>query len=198
MELFAYAVAYKLADDGKSVFLAVCLNSVADISDAVSRNRLSNAQVERFLRYIQQPLGFKVDFAAREGAGIVAVETVDLCAGVDADNIAGMDYDLMGRDAVDDGVIQTDACRTGKAVQALEVWLCAVLDDKIVNELIEFHGSHTGFDMLTAVLESRRADCAGTAHPLKFFGIFDLDQSDYASTPSASITAAVLSASVTL
>ena len=71
-----------------------------------------------------------------------------------------------------------------------------VFDDKIIDELIELCGGHTGFDMLAAVPEGRRADGAGTAHPLQLFGIFDLDQCSYASTPIAARTAFVFSASV--
>ena len=78
-------------------------------------------------------------------------------AGVDADDVARADDDVVGGDAVDDGVVQADAGRPGEAVQPLEVGGAAVLDDKLIDELVQLPGGHAGLDVLAAVLEGGRA-----------------------------------------
>lgn len=61
--------------------------------------------MQAFFGNIQQPLGLEVDLAARISAGIIAVEAVDLAAGVDRDDVAGADLLLFVGDAVNDRVV---------------------------------------------------------------------------------------------
>ncbi len=72
--------------DGETVLLDIGLYSVTDIPYPIAAARHLNAAMQAFFGNIQQPLGLEVDLAARIGAGIIAVEAVDLAAGVDRDD----------------------------------------------------------------------------------------------------------------
>ena len=91
MQLLADAMADEGADDREAVLLDIGLYSVTDIPYPVAAARHLNAAMQAFFGNIQQPLGFQVDLAARIGAGIIAVEAVDLAAGVDRNDVAGAD-----------------------------------------------------------------------------------------------------------
>ena len=95
---------------------------------------------------------------------------------------------------MDDGVVQADAGRPGKAVQPLEVGGAAVLDDELIDQLVQLPGGHAGLDMLAAVLEGGRTQGVGPAHPVQFFCVLDLDQCRYAS--KAFMTSAVVASTV--
>ena len=180
VQLAAGAVAHELADDGETGILAVALHSVADITDAVARLGLFDALVQGRLGHVQQTLGFEVDLAHRIGAGVVAIEAVHLGTGVDAHDVARTDHDVMGRDAVDDGIIQADAGSSRKTVQALEVRDAAVLHDEVIDQLIQLPSGHASFDVLAAVLQGSCAQGVGPAHSVQFFRILDLNHA-YAS-----------------
>ena len=68
---------------------------MTDIPYPIAAARHLNAAMQAFFGNIQQPLGLEVDLAARIGAGIIAVEAVDLAAGVDRDDVAGADLLLV-------------------------------------------------------------------------------------------------------
>ena len=104
-------MAHELADHRETGVLAVALHGIADIADAVAGHGLLDALVQSSLGHIQQALGFQVDLAHRIGAGVVAVEAVDLGTGVDAHDVTRADDDIMRGDAVDDGIVQADAGR---------------------------------------------------------------------------------------
>ena len=95
---------------------------------------------------------------------------------------------------MDDGVVQADAGRPGEAVQPLEVGGAAVLDDKLIDELVQLPGGHAGLDVLAAVLEGGRAQGVGPAHAVQFFCVLDLDQCCYAS--KAFMTSAVVASTL--
>ncbi len=76
-----------------------------------------NAAMQAFFGNIQQPLGLEVDLAARIGAGIIAVEAVDLAAGVDRDDVAGADLLCLPGMPWMTVVIHADARRGREAVQ---------------------------------------------------------------------------------
>src|SRR5699024_429830 len=117
----------------------------------------------------------KVELAAAVGAGVVAVEAVDLAAGVDGYDVAGADLLLVVGDAVDDSVIHTDARRGREAVQVQEVGPGTVAHDKVVDDFVDLRRGDPGFDRLAAGFERSRADGAGFAHLFQLSGIFDLD-----------------------
>ena len=190
VQLLAGAVTYELAHHRETGILAVALHGIADITDAVACLGSLDALVQSSLGHVQQTLSLQVDLAHRIGAGIVAVEAIDLCTGVDADDVARADDDIMRRDAMDDGIIQADAGRSRETVQSLEVGGTAVLYDEIVDQLIQFPGGHASLNVLAAVLQGSCAQGIGPAHSVQFFRILDLDH-DYAS--SAFITSAVVS-----
>ena len=190
VQFTAGAVAHELPDHGENCVLAVALHRIADITDAVAGLCLLDALVQSCLGHIQQALCFQVDLAHRIGAGVVAVEAIDLCTGVDADDVARADDDIMRRDAMDDGIIQADAGRSRETVQSLEVGGTAVLYDEIVDQLIQFPGGHASLNVLAAVLQGSCAQGIGPAHSVQFFRILNLDH-DYAS--SAFITSVVVS-----
>ena len=177
MELAAGAVAHELPHHREAGLFAVSLDRVADVADAVAGLGLGDAQVEGFLGDIQQALGLQVHLAHRVGAGVVSVETVHLGAGVNADNVAGADDDVVGGDAVDHGVVQADAGRTGETVEPLEIGGAAVLDNELIDELVQLPGRHAGLDVLAAVLQGSGAQGVGPAHALQFFCVLDLNQS---------------------
>ena len=189
MQLTAGAVAHELPHHRETGVLAVGLDSLADVANAVARNGLLDALIKRRLGHIHQALCFEIDFAHRIGAGIVAVESVDLGAGVNADDVARANDLVVRRDTMNNGIVQADASRAGEAVQALEVGLAAVLDDKIIDDLIQFPGGHTSLDVLSAIFQGSRAQGVGPAHSVQFFRILDLNHF-YAS--KAFITSAVV------
>ena len=96
----------------------------------------------------------------------------------------------MGRDAVDDRVIQANARRARETVQTLEVGDAAMLHDKIVDQLIQLPGGHASLDVLAAVLQCRCAEGVCPAHSVQFFRVLDLNHF-YASR--AFMTSAVVS-----
>ena len=100
VQLPAGAVAHELADDGEAGVLAVALHGIANVADAVAGHSLLDALIQSSLGHIQQALCFQIDLAHRIGAGIVAVEAIDLCAGIDADDITGTNDDVMRRDTM--------------------------------------------------------------------------------------------------
>ena len=131
VQLTAGAVAHELADDRETGVLAVALHGIADVADAVAGHSLLDALIQSSLGHVQQALCFQIDLTHRIGAGIVAVEAVDLCTGVDADDVTGADDDVMRRDTMDDGIVQADAGRARKAIQTLEIGDAAVLHDDV-------------------------------------------------------------------
>ena len=154
---------------------------MTDIPDAVAAPCHFNAAVQAFLGDIQQALGFEVKLAASVGAGVVAVEAVDLAAGVDRNDVAGADLLLFVGDTVNDGVIHTDARRGREAVQVQEIGSCTMAHDKVVDDFVDLSGSDTGFDRFAARFEGCRADRAGFSHFFKLSGIFNLDHGFQAS-----------------
>ena len=117
VQLPAGAVAHELADDGEAGVLAVALDGIADVADAVAGHSLLDALIERGLGDVQQALSFQVDLSHCIGAGVVAVEAIDLCAGINAHDVTRADDDVMRRDTMDDGIVQTDTGRSGETVQ---------------------------------------------------------------------------------
>ena len=168
-------MAHELTDDGEACVLAVALHRTADVTDAVACLGLLDALVQRGLGHVQQALGFQVDLTHRIGAGVVAVEAVHLGTGVDADDVAGADDNVMRRDAVDDGIIQADAGGSRKTVQSLEVGDAAVLHDELIDQLIQLPGGHASLDVLATVLQGSCAQGICPAHPVQFFRILDLN-----------------------
>ena len=175
MQLLADTVADKAADDRETVLLDIGLYCVADIPYPVAAARHLDAAMQALLRNIQQPLGFEVKLAAPVGAGIVAVEAVDLAAGVDRNDVAGADLLLSGGDTMNDRVIHADARRGRKAVQVQEVGPGTVAHDKVIDDFVDLSGRDTGFDRFAASLQGCCADRAGLAHLLQLGSIFDLD-----------------------
>ena len=88
MQLTAGAVAYELPHHTETSRLTVALHSMADISNAVARHCLGNAQMQCLFGDLQQAADFQVHLAHRIGAGIVSVEPIHFCTGIDADDIA--------------------------------------------------------------------------------------------------------------
>ena len=175
MQLLADTVADKAADDREAVLLDIGLYCVADIPYPVAAARHLDAAMQTLLRNIQQPLGFEVELAAPVGAGIVAIEAVDLAAGVDRNDVAGADLLLSGGDTMNDRVIHADARRGRKAVQVQEVGPGTVAHDKVIDDFVDLSGSDTGFDRFAASFQGCCADRAGLAHLLQLGSIFDLD-----------------------
>ena len=190
VQLLAGAVTYELAHHRETGILAVALHGIADITDAVACLGSLDALVQSSLGHVQQALSFQVDLAHRIGAGVVAVEAVDLGTGVDADDIAGADDDVMRRDAMDNGIVQADAGRARETIQTLEIGDAAVLHDEVVDQLVQLPGGHTCFDMFTAVFQGSCAQGICLAHTVQLFRIFDLNH-NYAS--KAFMTSAVVS-----
>ena len=175
VQLPAGAVAHELADDGEAGVLAVALDGIADVADAVAGHSLLDALVESGLGDVQKALSLQVDLAHCIGAGVVAVEAIDLCAGINAHDVTRADDDVMRRDTMDDGIVQTDAGRSGEAVQTLEVGDAAVLHDEVVDQLIQLPGGHTCLDMFTAVFQGSCAQGIRLAHTVQLFRILDLN-----------------------
>ena len=175
MQLLADAMADKGADDREAVLLNIGLYCVADIPYPVAAARHLNAAMQALFGNIQQPLGFQVELAAPVGAGIIAVEAVDLAAGVDRDDVAGADLLLFVGDAVNDRVIHADARRGREAVQVQEIGSCTVAHDKVIDDFVDLCGSDTGFNRFAASLQGSSADRACLAHFLQLGSIFDLD-----------------------
>ncbi len=96
---------------------------MADIPYPVAAARHLNAAMQALFGNIQQPLGFQVELAAPVGAGIIAVEAVDLAAGIDRNDVTGADLLLFVGDAVNDRVIHADARRGRKPYRCRKLGL---------------------------------------------------------------------------
>ena len=168
-------MADEAADDREAVLLDVALNSMSDVPYPVAAARHFNAAMQAFLGNVQQTLGFQVDLAARIGAGIIAIEAIDLAAGIDRNDVAGADLLLTAGDAVNDRVVHADARRGREAIQVQEVRSCTVAHDKVVDDFVDLCRGNTRLDRLAASLECSRADRTGFPHFLKFSSILDLD-----------------------
>ena len=99
--------------------------------------------MQAFLGNVQQALGFQVDLTARIGAGIIAIEAIDLAAGIDRNDVAGADLLLTAGDAVNDRVVHADARRGREAIQVQEVRSCTVAHDKVVDDFVDLCRGNT-------------------------------------------------------
>ena len=69
---------------------------------------------------------------------------------VDADDIAFVQHDAMGRNAVDNDVVNRDACAARETAQALEIGPGSLADDIIVNDLVDLSRRNARLDGLAA------------------------------------------------
>ncbi|MPM95370.1 hypothetical protein SDC9_142524 [bioreactor metagenome] len=111
-------------------------------------------------------------------------------AGVDAHNIPRA-YHLCGAgNAVDHGIVQRDARRCRKAVQAEKIRLSPLAEDIIVDDLVHVGGGDAGTYRFPAKLQSPCGDAASLTHQFNFLRCF---YRDHFVTPRAFKTSAVVS-----
>ena len=110
---------------------------------------------------------------------------------VDADDIAFVQHDAMGRNAVDNDVVHRDACTARETAQALEIGPGSLADDIIVNDLVDLSRRNARLDGLAAQPQRLCRNLAGRLHGLDFFCCFN---EDHRLTPSFSSRSLVVSA----
>lgn len=130
----AYAVTDVVAHDRKAVGLDVSLNGCADIRYAVALTGKFNAFKEALTCYSDQLFCLFAYLTARNRAGAVAVETADVCTNINLNDIAFLDNCMLGRNTVDDLVIQRYAGAAREAAVAEEGRLGAGILNRLADD----------------------------------------------------------------
>ena len=180
-----------LAHERIAIALGILLNGVADVGDAVADAGKLDALEKALARDADQAQGLIRALAARERPRAVAVEAAVAGADVDADDIALM-QDAVAGDAVDDLVIDGDACRRREAAVGHEARRRAGLRDELVHFAVDLAGGHTRLHHLTRDGTRASGDPAGLPHEIHFRIGFD----DNHSRPRAFSIAAVVASMV--
>ena len=163
MQVMAHAMSHILADNGKTVLLHQCLNRCADIADPMAGLRRLNTQIQAFLRYVQKLLGLFADLPHRKGKRIVSVESADTGAHINADDVPFLN-DSVGRNAVDDLVVDRDAARGRKTAIVQKGGLCSLGKDELMKHFVHIRRGHARFNQLSCKPQRLGADFAGELH----------------------------------
>lgn len=113
MHLLAYSVSAHFANYGVAVALAICLDSVGDIADAIALLAGGDAFVERLLGCLHQLQHLGGDFAHGECVALVAVVAVKLDDAVKTNDVT-LAQGIVGRKSVNDYLIDLDTECTGE------------------------------------------------------------------------------------
>ena len=136
VQLAAHAVSGHLAHDAVVAALAVMLDGVADVADAVTGHSVLDAHIQGLLGRAQQLQGVVGHLTDTEGVGAVAVEPL----GGDGTAVTGHDVAILEhvvrRDAVHYHLVDRGAERGGKAVQPLEAGRAALRTDILLGDLV--------------------------------------------------------------
>ena len=113
------AVSDELADNAVAGFLAKVLDGKADVAQAMSRHSLLYTDVQSLLGGLQQAHHLLADLTHGERIGAVGVETVELDAAVDGDDITVTEHGFLRRYAMYDLLVDRGAEGARKILIAL-------------------------------------------------------------------------------
>ena len=137
MHILPDPVAFKFADDMIATCFTILLDRSADITDALPRYSMLDADVEGFLRRAKegQSLGSYLTYSERVGG--VPSEACELRAAVDGDDVTVLEYDLRGRDPVHHMVIDRGTETPREAIVAEEGGSRTVVTDELLSALVQ-------------------------------------------------------------
>ena len=135
-------------------------------------------------------------FIGSEGnslSGAVTMEAADVGANIHADDVALFQHPLTGN-AVDDLVVDADACRSGKSAISKKGRLRSAFFNVSANEGVKLFRAYSLADVLTGDEQSLARDASCLYHSGNLIRIFQLNHAYASNFESAFITAAVVSA----
>lgn len=171
----AYAVTDVVAHDRKAVGLDVSLNGCADIRYAVALTGKFNAFKEALTCYSDQLFCLFAYLTARNRTGAVAVETADVCTNINLNDIAFLDNCMLGRNTVDDLVIQRYAGAAREAAVAEEGRLGAGILNRLADDAVDLPGGNTRLYGVCRRLTRNSGKAAGNTHFFKLFFCLDMN-----------------------
>ena len=175
MQRSAYAVTDVVAHDRKAVGLDVSLNGCADIRYAVALTGKFNAFKEALTCYSDQLFCLFAYLTARNRAGAVAVETADVRTNVNLNDIAFLDNCMLGRNTVDDLVIQRYAGAAWEAAVAEEGRLGAGILNRLADDAVDLPGGNTRLYGVCRRLTRNSGKASGNTHFFKLFFRLDMN-----------------------
>ena len=178
VELATHAVSAHLTHDTVVASLAILLDGVGDIANAVAGHCVLDADIERLLGRAQQLEGLLGDIADTESVGAVAVEPL----GGDGTAVTGHDVaileNIVRRDAMHHHLVDRGAERGGEAVQPFEAGRAALRTDILFSDLVETACSHTGSDNLGHLGQGARHDQISPSQHLDLLVCLEIYHSD--------------------
>ena len=164
-----------VAHDRKAVGLDVSLNGCADIRYAVALTGKFNAFKEALTCYSDQLFCLFAYLTARNRAGAVAVETADVCTNINLNDIAFLDNCMLGRNTVDDLVIQRYAGAAREAAVAEEGRLGASILNRLADDAVDLPGGNTRLYGVCRRLTRNSGKASGNTHFFKLFFRLDMN-----------------------
>ena len=125
--VFTYAVADIVAHDREAVRLDVCLNGGADVGNTIAHTGKFNTFKEALACDCDEFLCFVAYLSAGNGSGAVTVVAMDVGADIHLDDIALADDMRLGRNAVNDLIVDGHTRTARKTAVAKEGRLCACI-----------------------------------------------------------------------
>ena len=141
----ADAMREKVAHDAETVRFGMPLDRARHVAEPIAGLRLRDAQVKAFLRDAHQLLGRRRDLPDRIAPGRIAEPAIELRDRVDRHDIAFLKW-LIAREAMRDHVVDGGTGRILIALIAFRVWLCAVLQDNVLEYALNLVRRNTRFD----------------------------------------------------
>ena len=196
VELGAHAVAHKVPHHGAAVAFHVDLHRVGDVGHPLSHLRELEALPEALPGDIDEPLSLVRDLPAGVGGGAVAVEPIDHSPHVDADDVALLEDDLLGRNAVDDHLVHRDARRPCEPVIVQERRLSTAAADELAHRVVDLPGGDAWADHPARQRPGLGGDPPGAAHGVLFPGGLQGDELHAPHLPRVSATALAVASMV--
>ena len=165
MQVAAHAVAGVVLHHRIAVGFHVVLHRRGNVKQGVAGLDLAQALHQRFLGHPGQPPRFLGGLLPQaDGHAAVAVVAVEIGAGVDLEQVAGLDHPLAAGDAVHHLVVDRGADAGREAVVALETGGGAHLADALLGVGVEVAGGHAGGRQIHDFPQHGGHDAAGLAH----------------------------------
>ena len=175
MKLMADAMTDITLDGRETVADDQAVDRRTNVSQPITHLQGGYTGEEAVSRDLDELVCLIADPSHRNGPGTVTVEALVEGTHVDLDDIALLQEPLLGRDPVDDFVVDGDARAGRKPAVPEEGGLSARLLDVLPHEAVELIGTDAGSDVVTGDKQCLTRDASGFLHDLDLIGIFELD-----------------------
>ena len=152
MHLAANTMTCELTDNAITLFLTETLYGVADVAQMIAGNGSRNALIKSLPGCAEQTVNLCRNLSYAEGVGRVTIETVELCATVNRNDITILQDCIFVRDSMHHTVIDrcADACGERPSVrigEAFESRNGTMVTYELIGYLVQLESRHTRFDM---------------------------------------------------